>query len=86
MLIGVLASWIGSFFIYGFGELIDKAAQIERNTQYGYNPSYTSENSESAKAGSSVEQKLKKLKEDLELELITKEEYEKARAEIISKL
>ena len=30
---GALFAWIGSVFIYGFGELIDKTAAIERNTR-----------------------------------------------------
>ena len=31
--IGSLFSWIGSFFTYGFGELIVKATEIEKNMQ-----------------------------------------------------
>lgn len=34
MLIGSFASWIGSFFTYGFGELIENSEEIRRNT-YG---------------------------------------------------
>ena len=30
---GILSSWLGSFFIYGFGELIEKATEIEKNTR-----------------------------------------------------
>jgi len=30
---GFLISWIGSFFMYGFGELIDKTADIAENTK-----------------------------------------------------
>ena len=33
MIIGSLFSWIGSFFTFGFGELIDKVTEIERNTR-----------------------------------------------------
>ena len=33
MVIGSLLSWIGSFFTYGFGELIEKATEIEKNTR-----------------------------------------------------
>ena len=29
---GAISSYIGSFFIYGFGELIDKATEIAENT------------------------------------------------------
>ena len=30
---GSLASWIGSFLLYGFGELVDNSAKIEANTR-----------------------------------------------------
>ncbi len=30
---GTLGSWISSFFIYGFGELIEKASEIAQNTK-----------------------------------------------------
>ena len=33
MLIGPVITWISSWMLYGFGELIDKAAAIERNTR-----------------------------------------------------
>lgn len=32
--IGSLISWIGSFFMYGFGELIAKTSEIAGNTRY----------------------------------------------------
>lgn len=31
--VGSLSSWIGSLFLYGFGELIVKVTQIEKNTR-----------------------------------------------------
>ena len=31
--LGALGSWVGSLFLYGFGELIDKATEIAANTQ-----------------------------------------------------
>lgn len=34
MLLGPLVAWIGSFFTYGLGELIDKTAETARNTEY----------------------------------------------------
>lgn len=33
MLFGPVISWFSSWILYGFGELIDKAAAIERNTR-----------------------------------------------------
>lgn len=37
-LVGSLISWIGSFLLYGFGQLIYNSDVIARNTQGGYNP------------------------------------------------
>ena len=36
--VGGIGSWIGSLFLYGFGELIVKATQIEKNTRKGSAP------------------------------------------------
>jgi hypothetical protein len=33
LLLGPVISWISSWMLYGFGELIDKASSIERNTR-----------------------------------------------------
>lgn len=33
IILGTLLSWIGSFFTYGFGELIEKTAEIASNTK-----------------------------------------------------
>lgn len=33
MIVGSFVSWIGSFFTYGFGELIEKATEIAENTK-----------------------------------------------------
>lgn len=32
---GSLVSWISSFFMYGFGELIEKTTEIAKNTKQG---------------------------------------------------
>ena len=34
IVIGPVLSWISSWFLYGFGELIDKTSTIARNTQH----------------------------------------------------
>ena len=31
--VGSLGSWIGSWFVYGFGELIETTKRIEKNTR-----------------------------------------------------
>ena len=43
MIFGPIISWFGSWLIYGFGELIDKARDIERNTrgESRYTQNYT---------------------------------------------
>lgn len=33
IVIGSIASWIASFFTYGFGEIIDKLSEIANNTK-----------------------------------------------------
>lgn len=33
MIIGSIVAWVSSWFLYGFGELIDKACEIEKNTR-----------------------------------------------------
>lgn len=35
ILFGPIVAWIGSWLVYGFGELIDKTAEIARNTSSG---------------------------------------------------
>lgn len=35
VILGSLCSWIGSFFVYGFGELIEKTTEIAENTRSG---------------------------------------------------
>ena len=34
MILGAVLSWIGSFTLYGYGELIELTAKIERNTKH----------------------------------------------------
>ncbi len=34
MVLGAFLSWIGSFTLYGYGELIELTAKIERNTKH----------------------------------------------------
>ena len=33
LIVGPLSSWIGSSFLYGFGELIEKTTEIAKNTR-----------------------------------------------------
>ncbi len=34
LICGIFLSWVSALLIYGFGELIEKASQIEKNTRY----------------------------------------------------
>lgn len=70
MLAGPLLFWIGSFFVYGFGELIDKACDIEKNTR-GNSSGSTSQPAFNA-------ERIEHLKNLLSKNLITEEEYEEA--------
>ena len=67
-----LFSWINSFFIYGFGELIDKICDIERNMR-----------SDGRKSNTQVEielERVEKLERLRSQSLITEEEYQQALA------
>ena len=68
-----LVAWVSSWLLYGFGELIDKACDIERNTCKGKRKSETQEKEDS--------ERINKLVELHSQGLITEEEYQ----QIISK-
>lgn len=70
LFVGPLMSWISSFFMYGFGELIDKACDIERNTRGGERKSVAQ-----AKVETERIEKLERLRSQ---GLITEEEYQQA--------
>ena len=80
MLIGSLISWVGSFFTYGFGELIERTCLIEersRNSLY----SATEGNLELSDTASI----LRALEADYRSGKISSAEYSARRAEIIKK-
>lgn len=70
LIIGPLSAWASSFFMYGFGELIDKTCDIERNTRGGERKSVTQNNIEN--------DRIDKLERLLSQGLITEEEYQLA--------
>lgn len=67
---GPLVSWISNFFMYGFGELIDKVCDIERNTRSGEIKSATQTKIETERID-----KIERLRSQ---GLITEEEYQQA--------
>ena len=67
MVIGSLGSWVGSWVLYGFGEIIERVTDIERNTRGDKNMSDAQFNIKSANA-----KELEKLRSQ---GLITVEEY-----------
>ena len=69
LLVGPLFAWIGSWFLYGFGELVDKACDIERNTR-----GETGVRSEAQKKHDSL--RATKIETLRTKELITEEEYQ----------
>ena len=71
MVVVPLIAWISSWLLYGFGELIDKASDIERNTR-------DTKSDTQAKVDSERISKLEKLRSQ---GLITEEEYQ----QVISK-
>ena len=50
MVIGSLGSWVGSWVLYGFGEIIERVTDIERNTRGDKNMSDAQFNIKSANA------------------------------------
>ncbi len=69
-ILGVLAALITAWFLYGFGEIIDKLCQIEKNTRSGDTQSDTQSKSDLERLD-----KIEKLRAE---GLITEEEYQKA--------
>ena len=72
-----LVAWISSWFLYGFGEIIDKLTDIENNTR---NVSANSKRKSQAEINN--EEKIKKLENLLVQGLITKEEYDESISKI----
>ena len=64
MVVGVFLSWISVWLLYGYGELIDKVCDIERNTRLA---------DDSPEA---ISNKTDKFKDLLSQGLITQEDYE----------
>lgn len=76
IIIGSVISWLNSFMLYGFGELIDKTCEIAENTR----------------RGSTVEQEVCENDEKIQLlekwmreGLISEEEYKKKKAALRGK-
>ena len=70
MVVGPIVAWVSSWLLYGFGELIDKASDIERNTRGGERKSEAQ-----SKVDSERINKIEKLRSQ---GLITEEEYQQA--------
>lgn len=70
MLLGPLVAWVSSWLIYGFGELVDKACDIERNTRGGERKSEAQTKVDDVRIS-----KIEKLRSQ---GLITEEEYKQA--------
>jgi hypothetical protein len=70
MVVGPIVAWVSSWLLYGFGELIDKASDIERNTRGGERKSEAQ-----SKVDSERISKIEKLRSQ---GLITEEEYQTA--------
>lgn len=70
LILGPVVAWVSSWLLYGFGELIDKASDIERNTRSGAAKSETQ-----AKVDDERREKLERLRSQ---GLITEEEYQQA--------
>ena len=78
MLLGPIISWISSWMLYGFGELVDKVCDIELNTCGG--------EKRNAAPLNSYSERISKIDTLRSQGLITEEEYQAKRKEIISNL
>jgi biopolymer transport protein ExbB/TolQ len=79
MLLGPVVAWVSSWLLYGFGELIDKTSDIERNTRGRKSVNAAEDNfAESTEAAEEDSARIAKLKRLLDKGLITEEEYENA--------
>lgn len=70
MVVGPIVAWVSSWLLYGFGELIDKACDIARNTYSGERKSETQSKIDYERIS-----KIEKLRSQ---NLITEEEYQQA--------
>ncbi len=68
MIVGPLLSWIGSLFIYGFGELVERTCMIDARIRSGAAPT-------AAPAAPSKDERKAQLDKLLQAGLITEEEY-----------
>ncbi len=68
--LGPIIAWVSSWLLYGFGELIDKACDIEHNTRSGEGKSEAQAKMDYIRTG-----KIEKLRSQ---GLITEEEYQQA--------
>ena len=70
LILGPILSWVSSWLLYGFGELIDKTSEIARNT-------YTGDRKSEIQARADFERisKIEKLRSQ---GLISEEEYQRA--------
>ena len=85
---GPVVAWISSWLLYGFGELIDKVCDIERNSRgvatksnsHVHTPtqSNTPEQAKPEKATMTKEERIANLNRLLDQGLITKDEYQMA--------
>ncbi len=93
--VGSLSAWIGSFFMYGFGELVDKTTDTAKNTEViaskinaiNTNIKLNSNDANVQKLISTLEEtKLQQLREMYANGEITEEEYIKSKNELLSQI
>ena len=70
MLLGPIVAWVSSWLLYAYGELVDKACDIERNTRGGERKSEAQTKID--------EERISKIEKLRSQGLITEEEYQQA--------
>ena len=76
LIAGPLVSWISSLFFFGFGELLEKAAEIAKNTARG-------NSSDSLTAKMENDEKMKVLMQWRDNNLISEEDFEIKKQEFL---
>lgn len=70
LIVGVLLSWISSWVLYGFGEIIEKVAEIEKNT--------CKDEAKLKTRSKEEDERIEKIERLRKKGLITEEEYQQA--------
>ena len=78
--LGIVMAWLSTCLLYGYGELIEKTSQIERNTRGGFNIVSQKGNVVSDVQADAEQKRIDQLNNLRSIGLITEDEYQQALA------